>query len=172
MTSRRRLLQSGLAGAALLSGGALGLALQPGATRDPREPLLVLSPRAFAVLAAIVDRWCPAAPGLPDGGSLRVPEKVDRLLDRLDPKIAGEVERALLLLENGLAGLLLDGRARPFTTLDGDAQDRALERWRTSGLSVRRQAHKAIRGLVDASYWSDPATFPFVGYPGPPRFPT
>jgi hypothetical protein len=170
--SRRTVLRLALAGGVVAVAGAGGLALQPGVAREPREPLRALSPRAFAVLAAAADRLCPGAPpDLPSAWALRVPEKIDATLDRLDPASAAELGQALLLLESGLAGALLHARPRAFTALSPEAQDRALEAWRTSRFATLRKAHKALLGLVSAAYWSDPATHAFVGYPGPPRFP-
>ena len=168
--SRRTALTLGLVGGALVLVGGAGLALQPGSGPAPREVLRVLTPRTYAVLAAVADRLCPAGVGLPSAWDLRVPEKVDLTLDMLHPATAAEVQQALLLLENGLPGLFLHARPRAFTALAPDAQDRALEAWRTSRFATLRTAHKALLSLVSAAYWSDPATFAFVGYPGPPRF--
>lgn len=169
--TRRTALRLALAGGGLAVVGAGGLALQPGRRREPREPLRALGPRAFATLAAAADRLCPGAPPeLLSAWELRVPEKIDATLDRLDPATAAELRQALLLLENGLAGLLLHGRPRAFTALAPAAQDAVLETWRTSRFATLRKAHKALLGLVSAACWSDPATFAFVGYPGPPRF--
>lgn len=169
---RRAVLRLAAAGGALLFAGGAGLALQPGRRREPREPLRALTPRAFATLAAAADRLCPGGDRLPSAWDLRVPEKVDATLDRLDPAAAAEVVNALRLLENGLPGLLLHGRPRAFTALAPEAQDAALEAWRTSRFATLRTAHKALASLASAAYWSDPATFAYVGYPGPPRFPS
>lgn len=161
--SRRRLLWSLALGAAAVAAG-VGLAVVPPAARAPREPLRALTERSFAVLAAVADRVCPGGPGLPDAWELEVPEKVDAVLARLHPANATDLHRALLLLDNPLAGLLLDGRPATFTRASDETRDRILASWRTSRLQVRRASYQAIVGLVSAAYWSDPRTFAHLGY--------
>jgi hypothetical protein len=147
--------------------GGTALLLQPTARRQPGTPLKVLDERAFSVLVAVADRICPGAAGLPPASELGVAEKVDALLDRAHPGIARDVSSILALLENPLAGLFLDGRPRPFTSCTIEEQDHILERWRTSGIFVRRTAFRALHGLCSGAYWSDPRTYSFTGYPGP-----
>lgn len=169
--TRRTVLRGGVLGGLLLAAAGAGLALQPGRLREPSKPLRALDARTFSVLAAVADRVCPGGRGLPSASELGVPERVDALLDALDPGNAADLSQALRLIENGLPGLLLDGRPRAFTACDPATQDRVLERWRTSRLTVRRTAWKALVALISSAYWSDARTFGFVGYPGPPRFP-
>lgn len=166
--SRRTLLRYGLGGSLLLLAGGTGIALQPARPRAPREPLQSLDERSFAVLAAVVDRLIPARAGFPSPAELRIPERIDAFLAAGDPAVAGEFRQALLLLENGLAGLVLDGRPTAFTRLSPEAQDRALHAWRTSGWSFRRMIYRAIHGLCMAVYFTCPEVLPAVGYPGPP----
>jgi hypothetical protein len=150
-------------GAGALTAG-IGLAVVPPAARAPRRPLRALTERSFAVLAAVADRICPGGATLPTAWELEVPEKVDAVLARLHPGNATDVHRALLLLDNPLAGLLLDARPASFSRASAATQDRILESWRTSGWEVRRAAYRAIVGLVNAAYWSDPRTYSHVGY--------
>ncbi len=161
--TRRRVL---LGGAALVGLAAVGAATegQPSAVRAPREPLRVLSPRAFAALAAVADRVIPPTDGLPTPWALRVPEKVDALLDALPPGAGEEVRAALLLLESPTVGLVLGGAPRPFSRLPPDAQDRVLAAWRDSRAQVRRRVWKATVSLVKSAYWADPAVDAFLGY--------
>ena len=118
----------------------------------------------------MADRVCPGGGGLPSAWDLEVPERIDTLLDRLHPGAAGEIAQALWLLENPVAGTALDGRMARFTQCDPVGQDAALQAWSRSTLAVRRTAYQALTGLIRASYWADPRTWPFAGYPGPPRF--
>ncbi len=167
--TRRGLLKLGLLGSALLGVGGVGLALQPTHARAPRVALRALDERTFSILAAVADAVCPGADGLLGAWELQVPERVDAHLDRLHPADVAELKQALLLLENGLAGLVLDGRPRAFSACDLETRSRVLARWKQSRIGVRRQAYRALVSLVSASYWTQPATFAFVGYPGPPR---
>jgi hypothetical protein len=168
--TRRNFIRLGWGGAVLLTVGGVGLALQPTVMREPRQKLKVLSPTDFSVLAAIVDRLHPGAPGLPSGWDLQVPEKVDAFLWTIHPADNRELLKALRFIENAIAGALLDGRFRPFTALSPEAQDEALASWRTSRLQTRRLAFKGIRSLTASVYWSQPATYAHLGYPGPPDF--
>jgi hypothetical protein len=129
----------------------------------------VLDPATFSTLAAAADRICDSGGQLPSAWDLEVPEQVDAALWGMHPGTAGEVRMALRLLELGLLGPI-DGRIRPFTRLQDEAQDRLLERWRTSRFAPRRGAFTAVANLSSAAYWSNPATFAHVSYPGPPRF--
>ncbi len=168
--SRRMLLRLGWGGAAVLALGGLGVGLQTTVFREPRKKLKKLSAVEFSVLAAMVDRLHPGADGLPSGWELHVPERLDEKLWTLHPADAHDVKTALRFIENAIAGALLDGRLRPFTRLDAAGQDEALECWRTSRLDTRRTAFKALKGLAGVIYWSDPRTYAFVGYPGPPNY--
>jgi hypothetical protein len=163
--TRRAALGGGLAALAV----GLVVAFQPGRSRVPRRPLVVLDPRAFSVLAAVADRICPGGGGLPSAWELEVPEKVDAVLDRIDPAGAAEMRQILMLLESGLAGFAFDGRIRAFSAASPESQDRTLDRWRTSRWTLRRAAYKALSSTISAAYWSDPRTWPHIGYVGPPR---
>jgi len=139
---------------------------------DPRQPLKALSLGAFRILAAVADTVCPGNDELPSAWALQVPEAVDHQLDRMHPGNALELAQALWLVENPVAGTLLDQRPRRFTAATPAERARVLDRWRTSQLPPRRTAYRALSGLIAASYWAHPDTYAFVGYPGPPRFPT
>src|SRR5690606_29612367 len=166
--TRRTLLRYGLGGGLLLLAGGAGLSLQPSRRRAPRAPLRALDERSFSVLAAVVDRMLPPRPGYPSAAELGIAERVDAFLAEGDPAVARKFRHALLLLENGLAGFLFDGRARHFARLPPEAQDRVLDAWRTSAWSFRRMVYRALHGLCMAVYSTCPEVFPAVGYPGPP----
>jgi hypothetical protein len=187
--SRRSFLGLGLGGAAVLA--VAGLGLLPTTLRPSATPLRVLSPRAFSVLAAVADRICPGDGAFPSaselrvaesidallavsdpsmGAELRVAESIDALLAVSDPSMGAEIGQALLLLDNALAGLLLDGRPTTFTGASPEAQDATLAAWATSSLVLRRKVFKALRGLVAGAYYGNPRVYAAVGYPGPPDF--
>lgn len=169
--SRRRILQVGLAGGALLAVGGVGLAVMPGALTPPRRPLRALTPRQYAVLAAFAERTCPRGDGWPSADQLDVAGFVDDQLAECPPTLAEEVGAGLLLLENALVGLLLDGRPRTFTGSSPEQQDRILAAWRDSRLAVRRSVIKGVGSLCAVAYWSSPEIWPRAGYPGPPEVP-
>ncbi|MCZ7564166.1 MAG: hypothetical protein M5U08_10575 [Burkholderiales bacterium] len=43
-----------------------------------------------------------------------------------------------------------------------------LERWRNSGWPPLRQGYLALHELVLAAHYADAASWPAIGYPGPP----
>lgn len=169
-TSRRTLLTGGLAGAALLAAGGIGLALRPGADLPDLPDLQALTPQQYGILVAIADRMCPGGDGKPTAREIGVADKVDLQLSTMHPADAAELGQGLLLIENALVGLLLDGRPTPFTLLGPAEQDAVLEDFRTSRIPIRRSVYKALRGLIAASYWGDPKLYAAVGYPGPPDY--
>ena len=73
------------------------------------------------------------------------------------------------LFENGLTHFVFEGKTtRPFSAMSAQERDEALESWKTSKISLRRTAYTALKGLVAASYYSNPVVYPAIGYPGPP----
>ena len=151
--SRRNLLKLGFGGAALLSVGGVGLALRPTSLLKPGQPLLALDEQTWSILAAMAERIVPPQEGFPRASAVGVAQKVDTLLSAMHPADVRELRQGLLLVENALAGLLLDGRWSSFTGSSPEVQDRALESLRTSRISVRRSLYRAIYGLVSAAYW-------------------
>lgn len=168
MTTRRALLRYGVAGALVLAVGGVGLSLQPTVRTAPSEPLKVLDEVEFAILAAVAEALLPGDARRPSARALSVPEKVDHVLSTMHPADVAEVKQVLRLLENGLMGLLLDGRPATFTGASPSARERVLERWRTSRWTLRRTAYLALAGLCNAAYWTDPRVWASVGYAGPP----
>lgn len=155
----------------MLALGGVGLALRPGAdVALPSTVLQVLTPRQYGILVALADRLCPGGPGRPSASEVGVASKVDALMAVLHPADAAELCQGLLLVENALVGLILDGRPTPFTRLDPAEQDAVLRTFRSSRLPIRRIVYKALRGLVAASYWGDPLLYASAGYPGPPDY--
>lgn len=162
---RRGFLKKGLLGGALLALGGSGLLLYPGQhVAAPTQALRVLDERAFQVMVAIAARVVP----YPGADAVAIAHAVDASLSRTVPEAQADVVKLLGLFENALPGLLLDGRAAPFTRLDPDAQDRALERWRDSRLVLRRSGYHALRRLCLGAYYADPITWPALHYRGPP----
>lgn len=168
--SRRRLALGGLSGAALAGIAGLGLALQ-GTRRGaaPSEELRVLTLDEHAIVAAVARRICPPpGPDVPGADALDIGLAADRLLSCAAPETVHDVKTVLALFESGLTGALFFERARPFTQLEPEVQDRVLVAWRDSSVLVRRTVARALTSLTASLYYGDPRTWPGVGYPGPP----
>lgn len=161
---RRSLLKKGLLGGfLLLLGGGSGLAYFP--TRDgfPVPPqLLSLNPSRFEVLAAVAARVVPSG-----ADAAAVALEVDCILSYAVVETRQDIEKLLGLFENALPGLLLDGRALPFTRLTEAGQDEVLESWRTSRLALRRSGYQALRKLCMVAYWTQPSAWAAIGYDPP-----
>jgi len=166
MVSRRTVLKFGLGGAALFAAGEVGLALLPTKIVAPAEPLRILTAKQFSVLASVAEAVVGGG-DLPTAAELRVAEKVDLTLSTVDVRVSEELALGLGLLESAAAGLLLDGRVRPFSQLSLERRQALLGSWRSARLAPLRSAFKAVHGFVSAAYWTSPEVFPAMGYPGP-----
>lgn len=155
----------GLAGGALLAVSGVGLSLWPALTRyRPRRALQVLDGVTFNVLAQAAARIVPA-----DGDPAEIAHRVDETLALGPPEAREDFGKLLKLLESGLAGLVLDGRPRPFTRLPPEKQDAALLAFRDSRLALRRSGYHALRKLCLGGYYASDSTWAAIGYPGPPQ---
>jgi Gluconate 2-dehydrogenase subunit 3 len=165
--NRRTFIRRGLFGGLLLAvGSSIGLAAWP-SDQSPRarRRLQALDARQFAILAAVAARTVQA----PKADGVEIAHRVDEQMARAYPEVRADFGKLLLLLENALAGLLLDGRARPFTRLSAAAQDDVLADWRDSHLAVRRSGYAILRKLTQAAHYASPEAWEDIGYPGPPQ---
>ena len=165
--TRRTFITVGLVGAAALAVGGLGLGLRPTVHRTPRRPLRALDAVSFSVVAALADRIA-RGDGLPTAADLGVAEAVDDVAASMHPEAAAQLMQVLHLLENALAGLVLDQRLTTFTGSSPQVQDRVLLAWSTSAWPLQRTAYRAVHGLIIGAYWANPELHEAIGYPGPP----
>ena len=165
--NRRTFIRRGLFGGLLLAvGGSVGLVAWPSdETIRSRRRLRALDPRQFAVLAAVAARMVSD----PKANAVEIAERVDAQMALAPAEVRADFGKLLLLFENALAGLVLDGRARPFTRLDPAAQDEALADWRDSRLLLRRSGYAVLRKLTQAAHYAAPEAWEDIGYPGPPQ---
>lgn len=166
--TRRRFLQVGVAGALVL--GLFGAAGADLSRRGAVGVGRVLGDREMEALTAIAARICPGGPGLPGAAEVGLAEAVHAFLCTADPQVQSDLAGLLRIFGSPWGGLLLDGRFSAFTSLSAEAQDRALDDWRRSGLALKRGAFAALRGLIVSRYWADSRVYRASGYPGPPNF--
>jgi hypothetical protein len=123
-------------------------------------------PQETEILTQLVERLVatgePEAPALRD---TRTIVTIDALCRGLDPALTSILPTALRLFEWG--PVLFDRRLSRFTRLDDDDKDASLRGWMTSRLAARRQGFFAIRNLALLGYYSQPETWPLIGYAGP-----
>lgn len=167
--SRRSFLKRGLfGGLALALGGGGWLAFRRSAEVRPPEGLEVLDAREYAVIAALMHRFVPHRQGFPTPEDLGTAKAVDHILSMVDDSARLEMKQLLMLFENALPNFLFGARTKPFTQLSVDEQDTVLQEWATSRLTLRRSGFLALRSLIMAAYYGNPATWSAVKYPGPP----
>lgn len=169
MITRRRFLQVGLAGAAVLAGVHLATR-----NRGPRDPSLrTLDANEAAIVAALVPVVLAGAlPADREAGQPAVREVVeafDRALAGLEPAVREEVRDLLGLLDLAPARFALARLARPVEQSRPEDVAAFLQRWRTSRFDLLRAAYQALTQLIQAAWFGNERAWPAIGYPGPPR---
>jgi hypothetical protein len=164
---RRSFLKRGLWGGALLAlGSGVGLGLWPTLrVYHPRRALQTLDERQFAILAAVAERTVRAAGADP----VEIAHRAEQTLALAPAESQHDFKQLLGLFDSALAGLILDGRARPFTRMAPEEKDAVLDRWRDSRLVLRRSGYHALRKITIAAFYSSEISWAGVGYGGPPQ---
>jgi hypothetical protein len=163
---RRRWLQVGLAGTAVLALAGWGVARVVPAWHQG-----ALSPDARALFQAVAEAVLEGA--LPADPATRS-TMLQAHLGRVELTIAGfakpvqdEVALLLTLLATapgryGLAGLDLPWHEAPPTQVAA-----SLQSMRLSALGLRQQTYQALRDITCAAFFSDQSTWSTLGYTGP-----
>lgn len=165
---RRGLLTLGLVSAAVLAVGGGALALLAPGLRDGK-----LSPRGREVMAGIGGAMLDGS--LPAGGQAMAAElegmlaRIDRLVAALPPHAQSELSQLLALLGSAGGRRALAGLGEDWGTAPVAQRQDALQAMRVSGVALRQQAYQALHEIVGSAYFSEPATWPLLGYPGPVR---
>lgn len=166
--TRRGLLRLGASGAAL---GALGqLRAVPASASalaaTSAGQLRFFDERSAEILVQVVERLVdtgdPTAPAVRATAAIST---IDALCAGLDPVLVEPLPLALRLVEWG--PLLFELSFSRFSKLSAEAKDASLRGWMQSRFEVRRMAFHALRNLAFLGYWSQPETWPLVGYQGP-----
>jgi hypothetical protein len=163
---RRALLKLGFASAAVLSvAGAAAWMWQPGLQGNRLSP----SSRAIflACGGAILQGTLPAAEPTRRQALEALLGRVDTLIAGLPPATRAELAQLLSVL-NTLPGRLgLAGLPVPWSEATGPQVQHALQSMRMSSLPLRQQAYRALHEIINGAYFSEPATWRDLGYPGP-----
>ena len=166
--TRRRFLQVGLAGVAVLA--ATRLLERPAPAPAAAHRVLDSGSTALVgALAAVV-----LAGALPVEGGARaqalreVVEAFDRAVSGLSPAVREEIDSLLGLLRFAPARVALAGLRRPLEESSAAEIGAFLDRWRDSRFDLLRAAYQALTQLIQASWYDNPRAWPAIGYPGPP----
>ena len=167
---RRRWLKLSFAGAAVLALGGGAVAWIEPAWRDGRltaagRQVFMHAGRAFLDGA------------LPTANAQRI-QALAGLLDRTEALIAAlpthaqrELSQLLSLLATAPGRRALAGLAPEWEDATVPEIREALQSMRLSPLSLRQQAYQALHDITGSAYFSDPATWAVLGYPGPAPLP-
>jgi hypothetical protein len=166
-TTRRTFLKAGMLSAAVLAaGGGWYRHMHPAPPRG-----FVLDGEARAALDAIVPAMLSGA--LPDAPADRG-RSIAATTARVHQTILGLPLSAQQEVQD-LFGLLALGPARRLLTGIGDGWANAkeadvaafLQDWRVHRLALLRSAYAALHDLVLGAWYSEPAHWDVIGYPGP-----
>jgi hypothetical protein len=162
--TRRRMIATGLGGAALLLvGGGLrwfawGYRLRAG------EVALGLSVKELCVVRALVELFLPAAEGLPSGVALGVHQRIDEEVWSQPPEVREDLRAALQLLEHGPVLFGFPGR---LSSLELPEREKAYQRMLVSEQDVVVQAAVALKQMAHLFYYGHPDTWEAISYDGP-----
>ncbi len=163
---RRSLLKLGAGSVAvlLLAGGAAAL-LQPG-LQDGR--LGTAGREVFsAVGRGVLEKSIPVALGAQQIALNGLLDRVDVLVSGLPPHAQSELSQLLSLLASAGGRRALAGLAQPWAEASAAEIQQALQGMRLSTLALRQQAYAALHDITASAYFSDPASWALLGYPGP-----
>ena len=167
-TTRRTFLKAGLLSAALLAAGGGWYR----ATHPPAPHGFVLDGEARAALDAIVPAFLDGA--LPDTPAERsraiatTTARVHQTILGLPLSAQQEVQDLFGLLALGPARRLLTGIPDGWAAAKEADVAAFLQDWRVHRLSLLRTAYAALHDLVLGAWYSEPAHWDAIGYPGPP----
>lgn len=163
---RRTLLKLGAASAAVLLvvGGTAAL-LQPGLAGGA---LSASGREVFsAVGRAVLDKTLPADEGARQIALNGLLGRVDVLVQSLPPHAQAELSQLLALLASAAGRRTLAGLGQPWPEASIADIQQALQDMRLSRLALRQQAYAALHDITAGAYFSDPSSWPLLGYPGP-----
>jgi hypothetical protein len=155
-----------------LVAGAAALGILPSGCARGRDALgppngfapRAFTPRSYAVLNAAAVRIVG-----PRGAEAIRARRIDpaRGVDAIlapAPEVARVFEQALRFLEFGVFPLI--GKLRPFTALDGTAQDAVLSELLHSRFELKRAIFGAVKSFATLGFYGSPESDPLTGYPG------
>ncbi|QNM95033.1 hypothetical protein [Chitinimonas koreensis] len=177
MLTRRQLLKTGLAGAALL--GVARLAYGPivpdGQYAVPEVARFkVLDAESRTALAAIgrvmLKGALPQGKAEFDAALQAVVQGCDTAISGLPGTVQDEVKELLSILNGRLSRRWLVGVMSPWDQAGDDEIAHFLSRWRYSSLSLLRSGYQALHQIVFAAWYGNPQSWVGIGYDGPPKF--
>lgn len=171
MFTRRQFLKVGASGALLLSTARVARARPTGGGEAAAPAALDGGARAI-VLAIIPVLLAGALPVERHARAKRIAATADGValaVAALPPHAQADLDDLFLLLGFAPTRWLLAGVRSPWDEAPAGEIAGFLERWRASGWALKQQAYQALHDLVIGTFYAEPASWPTIGYPGPPR---
>jgi len=175
MLSRRRFIQAGIAGGAVL------IAVRAVYGPFSRDPLLsedrgfsyaVLGANERTILAALTPVMLAGA--LPEDRAARdeavllVIRGVDTAVSGLPLPVQAEVAQLFSLLAFPVTRRVVAGVTAPWLQAEPEQIANFLDHWRNSRFALLRSAYRALQELIMAAWYGSEASWRRIGYPGPP----
>lgn len=163
---RRTLLKLGAVSAAVLivAGGAAALlrpGLEGGVLSDSGRDVF------SAVGLAVLDKTLPAEDGARQIALQGLLSRIDVLVLSLPSHAQAELSQLLALLASAAGRRTLAGLSQPWAEASIADIQHSLQDMRLSALALRQQAYAALHDITAGAYFSDPSSWPLLGYPGP-----
>ena len=167
MLTRRRFLIVGVAGAAMLAATRW---LERPASASPAHRFLDRDGAAVvgAIVPVVLAGALPAQGAGRDAAVREVVAAFDRAVSGLAPAVRAEIDELLGLLRFAPSRYLLTGIGVPLEEADEARIAQFLSRWRASRFDLLRAGYQALTQLIQASWYGNAASWPAIGYPGPP----
>jgi hypothetical protein len=166
--ARRRFIQAGLAGTALL----VSVRWIDRAGHAWAAPASTLTPGATEVIRALVPvvlaGALPAEPPMRAKAIQETVEAFGRAVGGLAPAIQEEIAQMLSLLSFTPTRLAMTGITSSWPAAPAADIAAFLEDWRRSRFELKRAGYRALTQLIQGSWFDNPMAWPLVGYPGPP----
>ena len=172
---RRRFLETGFAGAALLllaRRAAGARETSPTAAQPGSLDLRALNAASAAFIAALAPVLL--ADGLPDDRDARIAavnevvEAMDRAVAGLSPPVQEEIQQLFSLLTFAPTRAVVAGVWTPWQAADAADIAAFLARWRDSRFALLRSGYQALKQLMQACWYGNPLAWGRIGYPGAP----
>lgn len=163
---RRTLLKVGIATSTLLAlaGGTLAL-LRPARSEGRLAPG---AQTMFAVLArAVLGALLPAEPAQQAQALQGLVQRLEATITGMPPAMQAEVDELLTIAASAPGRYALLGLGSAWDTASVEELTQALQSLRVSGLALRQQAFHALRDMINAAWFAEPATWAAIGYAGP-----
>ena len=169
MATRRQFIKAGIAGAALLA--AARFLDRPLAA--PVNSYRLLDERSERIVRALVpvvlEGWLPADS---DAQARIIGEVVagfDHGASILGRPAQEELGELLSFLDFPPTRIAFAGLWQPVAESTAEELRAFLARWRDSRFELQQASYQALTQLILAAWYDRPATWPAIGYPGPPK---